>query len=225
MFMPLLVIGPKKLRNWLGNYNKSFEKISSLYSFIDCSTLEYGYGNYTEDAEVARFTFYDLSICTVPVNHCPDAYGLIMTDKFVKWKLVYSGDTTPCEKLVIAGKNCTLLIHEATMEDELAEEAAVKRHSTTSQALEISEKMNAGHTILTHFSQRYAKVPLINENFNNQIGCAFDNMRASRKEYSMLPLLIPTLKCLFAENVQELKVKGDKRRKKQELISQMGVVK
>lgn len=195
-----------------------------MYSFIESSSLEYGYGKYTEDAEVARFTFYDLSICTVPVNHCTDAYGLIMTDKFVKWKCVYSGDTTPCEKLVIAGKNCTLLIHEATMEDELEEEAILKRHSTTSQAVEISEKMNAKHTILTHFSQRYAKVPVINENFNNQIGCAFDNMRASRREFSILPLLIPALKCLFAENVQELKAKGDKRRKKQELMSQMTVV-
>lgn len=51
--------------------------------------------------------------------------------------------------------------------------------STTSQAVEVSKKMEAKHTILTHFSQRYAKVPLINENFNNQIGCAFDNMRVS----------------------------------------------
>lgn len=223
MLFPLFVIGPQKLDTWLRKYNENFEKISPLYSFINASTREYGYGKYTEDGEVARLTFYDLSISTVPVNHCPDAYALIMTDKFVKWKLVYSGDTIPCEKLVIAGKNCTLLIHEATMEDELADEAALKRHSTTSQAVEISEKMKASHTILTHFSQRYAKVPLINENFNNQVGCAFDNMRASRKEYPILPLLIPALKCLFAEHVQELKTKGDKRRKRQELISQMGV--
>lgn len=51
--------------------------------------------------------------------------------------------------------------------------------STISQAVEVSEKMKAKHTILTHFSQRYGKVPLITENFNNKIGCAFDNMRVS----------------------------------------------
>lgn len=72
--------------------------------------------------------------------------------------------------------NSDLLIHEATMEDELKNEAIVKMHSTTSQAIEIGQRMNAKFTLLTHFSQRYAKLPRFNDNFTENIGIAFDNM-------------------------------------------------
>lgn len=33
-----------------------------ICSFVESSSLEYGYGKYTEDGEVARFTFYDLCV-------------------------------------------------------------------------------------------------------------------------------------------------------------------
>lgn len=75
--------------------------------------------------------------------------------------------------------NCDVLIHEATMEDDLEEDAAHKAHSTTSQAITIGQAMKARYTILTHFSQRYAKVPLLNENFSDNVGIAFDNMKVS----------------------------------------------
>ena len=38
--------------------------------------------------------------------------------------------------------------------------------------------MNAQHTLLTHFSQRYAKVPLL-DNLPASVGIAFDNMKVS----------------------------------------------
>ena len=72
-------------------------------------------------------------------------------------KYVYSGDTKPCEHLIKAGKDATVLIHEATFEDGMEKEAKKKRHSTVSQALEVGRKMNAHHVILTHFSARYSK--------------------------------------------------------------------
>ena len=72
-------------------------------------------------------------------------------------KLVYSGDTRPCEHLIAAGKDATVLIHEATFEDGMEKEAKKKRHSTVSQALEVGRKMNAHRVILTHFSARYSK--------------------------------------------------------------------
>ena len=49
----------------------------------------------------------------------------------------YSGDTKPCQALVAAGKDATLLIHEATLEDDKPEMAAHKGHSTFSQAIDI----------------------------------------------------------------------------------------
>lgn len=73
--------------------------------------------------------------------------------------------------------NSDLLIHEATMEDELAGEAVVKMHSTTSQAIAVGNNMKAKFILLTHFSQRYAKLPRFDENFADNIGIAFDNMQ------------------------------------------------
>ncbi|XP_054711118.1 ribonuclease Z, mitochondrial-like [Uloborus diversus] len=213
---PLILIGPHMLHLWLTEYHKSFEPISSLYKFISCFSL---WNEMPENENLIIFkTNNNIQVHTVPVNHCPDAYGVILTDATSNWKLVYSGDTIPCQNLVDAGKNCSLLIHEATMEDELADEAAFKKHCTTSEAIKVGEEMNAKYTILTHFSQRYAKVPLFNENFHNHVGCAFDNMKVRPRDLYVLPLLIPALKCLFAENVEELIIKGNKRRRKIELL-------
>lgn len=81
-----------------------------------------------------------------------------------------------------------MLIHEATMEDDLVEEAKSKMHSTTSQAIEIGQRMGAKFTLLTHFSQRYAKLPRLNTNFTKDIGIAFDNMQV--RVNSVKPLFI-----------------------------------
>lgn len=69
-----------------------------------------------------------------------------------------------------------MLIHEATMEDELSAEAVTKMHSTTSQAIQVGKDMGAKNIILTHFSQRYAKLPRFNDNFADNVSIAFDNM-------------------------------------------------
>ncbi len=46
----------------------------------------------------------------------------------------------PSNPLIAAGQNATLLIHEATLEDDKAEDAALKGHSTFSQAIEVGKK-------------------------------------------------------------------------------------
>ena len=88
----------------------------------------------------------------------------------------YSGDTIPTQKLVQAGENATLLIHESTMADDQAEMAAAKMHSTVGQAIEIGRRysyffavvaalltlvhrMKARNILLTHFSARYPNIP------------------------------------------------------------------
>ena len=52
----------------------------------------------------------------------------------------YSADTMPCQNLVDAGKDATLLIHEATMSDEQADLAEKKAHSTFGQAIDIAKQ-------------------------------------------------------------------------------------
>ena len=49
--------------------------------------------------------------------------------------------------------------------------------STTGQAIEIGHRMEAKCTILNHFSQRYGKIPLITEDFTDDIGFSFDLMK------------------------------------------------
>lgn len=153
----------------------------------------------------------DISTCYV--KHCPNAFGICMTlDN--GYKITYSGDTMPSDNLVELGKNSNLLIHEATMEDELADEAVIKMHSTTSQAIEIGQKMDAKFTLLTHFSQRYAKLPRFNDNFSDNVGIAFDNMRVRMDELPLIPILYPALKLMFLEYYEEMEHKTAKRQMK-----------
>ena len=52
----------------------------------------------------------------------------------------YSGDTKPSMNLVKFGKGATLLIHEATLEDDKVDVAEAKGHSTFSQAIDIGRQ-------------------------------------------------------------------------------------
>jgi len=70
-------------------------------------------------------------------------------------KIAYSGDTRPTESLVKLAENADLLIHEATLSDELMEKAQEDGHSTPSQAAEIARKADVKKLILTHVSARY----------------------------------------------------------------------
>ena len=70
-------------------------------------------------------------------------------------KIVYSGDTRPCINLIRLAENADLLIHDATLDDELAEKAYEDGHSTPSQAAEIARKAGVDRLVLTHISARY----------------------------------------------------------------------
>lgn len=85
----------------------------------------------------------------------------------------------------IVGENSDLLIHEATFEDDLLDEAQLKLHSTTSEAINVAQDMKAKCVILTHFSQRYSKVPYIADTLGENTGIAFDNMEVSTLSLSI----------------------------------------
>ena len=126
-------------------------------------------------------------------------------------KITYSGDTMPCQNLIDLGRDSTILIHEATMEDELEVEARVKMHSTLSQAIEQGKKMNAKYTLLTHFSQRYAKIPRIESELETNLGIAFDNMEVTLDDLPQLSLFYPALKAMFISHFEEMEQKAIKR--------------
>lgn len=70
-------------------------------------------------------------------------------------KIVYSGDTKPCEKIIEYARNADLLIHDATFLSDLEDVALEYGHSTARQAAEIAKKANVDRLILTHISPRY----------------------------------------------------------------------
>ena len=87
----------------------------------------------------------------------------------------------------------SLLIHEATFDDTKGEEAKAKRHSTVNEALTIAKDMNVFRVILTHFSQRYPKIPPMPETLKTKAVLAFDYMTVTFRDLLWTPALIPLL--------------------------------
>lgn len=100
----------------------------------------------------------DLVSCHV--SHCYGAQAVSLTFP-TGFKFSYSGDTRPSTLFAEIGQNSTVLLHEATFDDELNSEAVAKKHSTTSEAIGVGVAMRARRMILTHFSQRYQNVPSV----------------------------------------------------------------
>jgi ribonuclease Z len=71
-------------------------------------------------------------------------------------KVVFSGDTAPCEALAVAAHQADVLVHEATFIDEETERARETFHSTARQAAELARQAEARLLALTHISTRYA---------------------------------------------------------------------
>ena len=55
--------------------------------------------------------------------------------------------------------------------------------STTTEAIESGVKMDAKFIMLTHFSQRYPKIPVFSEQFTKYTGIAFDHMKVNISRY------------------------------------------
>lgn len=126
-----------------------------------------------------------LQTCRVPHFNRSYAVSLSLGSRKQPFKVTFSSDTTPCDDLILLGKNSNLLIHEATYPDECIDRAAKNRHSTVTQAIQQSQKMNAKYTILTHFSKRY-KFPRIDSSKYRNIGIAFDFMELTENDLSRL---------------------------------------
>ena len=70
-------------------------------------------------------------------------------------KIVYTGDTRPFKGFAKLAADADMVIHDATLDDALAENAAEDGHSTPSQAAEEARKAKAKKLVLTHISARY----------------------------------------------------------------------
>ncbi len=72
-------------------------------------------------------------------------------------KIVYTGDTRPCERTVEMARNADVLIHDASFTSELQDWAEETKHSTAREAAEIARLAGVRRLVLTHISARYSK--------------------------------------------------------------------
>ncbi|XP_066292558.1 zinc phosphodiesterase ELAC protein 2-like [Branchiostoma lanceolatum] len=215
---PMYLIAPLPFMSWINHYRLNCENIgidNKDFILLLCKDLSV-FSNEEQNQQLNSLKkslgFSQLQV--VPVLHVSRSYGLVVSHKD-DWKLVYSGDSMPCDALIMAGKDATLLIHEATFDDELHQEAKRKRHSTISQAVDVGREMNASFNLLTHFSQRYPKIPLM-DNGGEKVGIAFDHMKVRLGDLKLLPHLSAPLQALFQEELEEMKEK-QKRHKRNRL--------
>ena len=72
-------------------------------------------------------------------------------------KITYSGDTRPCEEMIMFARDSTLLIHESTFIQKEAQNAEEYGHSTSKDAAFVARESNSKRLIITHISTRYGE--------------------------------------------------------------------
>ncbi|ORY70023.1 beta-lactamase-like protein [Pseudomassariella vexata] len=155
--------------------------------------------------ETARCGLERIDACFV--QHCNGAMATVFT-----WpsglKIAYSGDCRPSDGFVQIGQGATVLIHESTFDDELKGDAIAKKHSTMSEAIGIGRRMGARNILLTHFSQRYQQIPIIEEDTADKEEAkkqavtlvAFDYMRIKIGEFRKARAFLPAIQKLFEDS-------------------------
>lgn len=138
------------------------------------------------------------------VDHCYGALACVFT-----WpsglRIAYSGDCRPSSTFAEIGRDCTLLIHESTLDDELRGDALAKKHCTMSEALGVAKEMRARRVLLTHFSQRYPKIANTSTGGDGApvkdqvVLMAFDQMCVKLGDFKKAKLFLPALRKLYEE--------------------------
>lgn len=176
-------------------------------NFVDLETfiVGSGYSNQTrnENLNTEIFQKLGLSIQTCRAVHCDRSYSCVLDYDLPDGetlRVAYSGDTRPNKYFAQMARNCDVLIHEATHEDELAADALAKRHSTISEALGVAKEMRAGNIVLTHFSQRYPRLASVeNLSFPAPTCFAFDGLHIPVSGFQKLQDAIGAISGVIAE--------------------------
>lgn len=148
---------------------------------------------------------------TCKVRHTETSYAVAMTlyssvQGWKPFKLTFSGDTMPCDDLVVLGNGSTLLIHEATLPDSMPSNDIL--HCTMWQAIEQGRKMNAKYNVLTHFSRT---IPWSECELDANVGIAFDNMELIESDLCKLNAIYSKIKFAFQDDFDDENQKSAQR--------------
>ncbi len=195
----LVIIAPTSFLSFLNEYNEVDPMTAGAHLLFNCEdTLPNKMNPFGERLNRSlRIT----SCVSVRVSHCRDSYAVVL-DCNSFGRIVYSGDCRPSDRLVDIGSGADLLIHEATFEDGMEEEAVLKRHSTVGEAIAVGKRMKTKGLILTHFSQRYPRIPPLQkdgESLPFPIAVAFDFMKVNPGNIVTAFKLTPALRLLYPE--------------------------
>lgn len=199
------VVAPRRFLVWLQEYADVENFGFSHVRFVSCEDITHTRSNTAAPKLPDVLGSLSLeSIRTSPAAHCQGSFTTAWT-----WtngfKFAYSGDTRPTRGFVEIGHGATLLLHEATFDDELIAEAVNKRHSTTSEALKAGRDMGARGVVLTHFSQRYPKLPVLSEAVEEgmEVVLAFDLCRVRLGDMGRFEGFLPALRELYKDEGAE----------------------
>lgn len=210
----LVLMASPTMFAFLSEYQCVVPEVKGSYIAVDSRHMKEGL-----QPDIARKLLNDLQITqciSIPVAHCQHAYAIVL-DGTSFGRVAYSGDCRPSKRFAAVGQGADLLIHEATFEDGMEEEAVLKRHSTVGEAIDIAVTMKAKALVLTHFSQRYPKIPSFNLDGRDEntlrdltITIAFDFMRLRRDCMHLSSKLTPALKLLYPNDAEANKDTGMK---------------
>ena len=160
------------------NPNENFIDIPKISPTDDYENLIQKIQNFRKKPEMEKIYIdfmnkFGALFNTIEVFHCEESFGFFIENEMDKnspnyWKISFSGDTRPNNNFFNYSMHSTLFIHEGTFDDEMAEDAADKMHSTIGQAIKIGKENLSKYIALTHFSPRYIKTYPFKEEFEQK---------------------------------------------------------
>ncbi|KAF8819952.1 putative ribonuclease z, partial [Cardiosporidium cionae] len=200
--LPPTLIGPPALKGWFALVDSLVDKIPHRYLSSSNLACE-GPCEFVFDALKIRLTLFKYVVTLFScfhklkkdnetfeairgVEHIEHAYGIKVENPLIG-SIVYSGDSRPCETLIHHATNCTILIHEATFEDDLAEIAIQKGHSTIG---EVPTQYSSKEASLKEENAEHAQPSGVSyDHIQNKTICAFDCMYIPLPVSPLLPRL------------------------------------
>jgi ribonuclease Z len=155
----VVVASSRKMLRFFEEYGRN-ETLGNIQQLL-CRANEVPLADHSLEKTISMFQglgikFFD----TTAVDHCTGAQAVSITFEN-DFKFSYSGDCRPSASFAHIGQGSDVLVHEATFDDDMEGDALAKRHCTIGEALAVATKMAAKNVILTHFSQRYQKLPVM----------------------------------------------------------------